>query len=80
MAGLTSAEADFMAERVLAAHRAGVEIVVVEHVMEVIRRLCDEVHVLAGGRIIASGTFEEMARHPQVVEAYFGTRRSYDAA
>ena len=63
-----------MMERTPALHRRGIEIVVVEHVMDVIKRLCEHVHVLAAGRIIASGTFDEVASDPVVVEAYLGTR------
>ncbi len=74
MAGLTAPEAEFMMDRITALHRRGVEVVVVEHVMDVIKRLCEEVHVLAGGRIIASGAFEDVASEPEVVEAYLGRR------
>jgi ABC-type branched-subunit amino acid transport system ATPase component len=80
MAGLTVPEAEFMMERITALHRRGIEIVVVEHVMDVIKRLCEHVHVLAAGRIIASGTFDEVASDPVVVEAYLGTRSRRGAA
>ena len=74
VAGLTGPEASFMMEKIRDLHRAGVAIVVVEHVMEVIRRLADHVLVLAEGRIIAEGTFEQVAADPVVIEAYLGTR------
>jgi branched-chain amino acid transport system ATP-binding protein len=34
--------------------------------------LCEHVHVLAGGRIIASGEAAEVVRNPAVIEAYLG--------
>jgi branched-chain amino acid transport system ATP-binding protein len=74
MAGLTVPEAEFMMERIRMLQRRGIEIVVVEHVMDVIKRLCEHVHVLAAGKIIASGTFDAVASDPVVIEAYFGTR------
>lgn len=80
MAGLTVPEAEFMMERIRALQRRGIEIVVVEHVMDVIKRLCDHVHVLAAGKIIASGTFDTVASDPVVIEAYFGTRSRRSAA
>ena len=80
MAGLTVPEAEFMMDRIRALQRRGIEIVVVEHVMDVIKRLCEHVHVLAAGRIVAAGTFDTVASDPVVVEAYFGTRSKHGAA
>ena len=80
MAGLTVPEAEFMMERIRIVQRRGIEIVVVEHVMDVIKRLCEHVHVLAAGRIIASGSFDTVASDPAVIEAYFGTRSRHGAA
>jgi len=80
MAGLTVPEAEFMMERITALHRSGIAIVVVEHVMDVIRQLCEHVHVLAAGKIIASGPFDTVAADPGVIQAYFGTRSARGAA
>jgi len=80
MAGLTLPEAEFMMDRITALNRRGIAIVVVEHVMDVIKRLCEHLHVLAAGRIIASGTFDEVASDPVVIQAYFGTRSKLDVA
>jgi branched-chain amino acid transport system ATP-binding protein len=80
MAGLTVPEAEFMMERIRVLQRRGIEIVVVEHVMDVIKRLCEHVHVLAAGRIIASGSFDTVASDPAVIEAYFGTRSRHSVA
>jgi ABC-type branched-subunit amino acid transport system ATPase component len=80
MAGLTVPEAEFMMTRIGALHDAGVAVVVVEHVMDVIRRLCENVHVLAAGKIIASGPFDVVASDPVVIEAYLGTRRTRGVA
>ena len=80
MAGLTVPEAEFMMERIRALQGRGIEIVVVEHVMDIIKRLCDHVHVLAAGRIIASGPFDTVASDPAVIEAYLGARSRHGAA
>ncbi len=80
MAGLTVPDAEFMMDRIVALHRRGIEIVVVEHVMDVIKRLCEHVHVLAAGKIIASGTLEQVASDPAVIRAYFGTRSTLGVA
>ncbi len=80
MAGLTVPEAEFMMERIRVLQRHGIEIVIIEHVMDVIKRLCEHVHVLAAGKIIASGSFDMVASHPAVIEAYFGTRSKHGVA
>lgn len=44
----------------------------IEHDMDLIAELCDPVHVMANGEIIASGPMEEVRRNEQVREAYLG--------
>jgi branched-chain amino acid transport system ATP-binding protein len=50
----------------------GVTIVMVEHRLEWIEQLCSSVHVMANGRILASGTMNELRKDRQVLEAYLG--------
>jgi branched-chain amino acid transport system ATP-binding protein len=38
----------------------------------VVNRICDSVHVMADGRIIASGTLDAVRQKEEVVEAYVG--------
>lgn len=51
---------------------AGRTLLVVEHDMDVVFSLCDRISVLVHGRIIASGTPDEIARNESVNEAYLG--------
>ena len=46
--------------------------VLVEHDVDLVAEICDRVHVLDFGRLIASGTPGEVLTHPDVVEAYLG--------
>lgn len=50
----------------------GMTMVIIEHDMHVVFSLADRISVLAGGRIIAQGTPDEIKGDPRVVEAYLG--------
>jgi len=48
----------------------GLGIMIVEHALEVVRQLCDRVVVMAFGKVIASGSFEEVVQDKTVQAAY----------
>ena len=50
----------------------GMTKVIIEHDMHVVFSLADRISVLAGGRIIAQGTPDEIKENPRVKEAYLG--------
>ena len=50
----------------------GVSFGIVEHNMKMIAEVCDDVHVMAEGRTLVSGSFADVAADPRVVEAYLG--------
>ncbi len=50
----------------------GMTKVIIEHDMHVVFSLADRITVLAGGRIIAQGSPEEIKNNPKVKEAYLG--------
>ncbi|MFL5344488.1 MAG: ABC transporter ATP-binding protein [Hyalangium sp.] len=47
-------------------------ILMVEHNLSVVSRLCHTITVLQRGSILAEGTYEEVSQNPQVREAYLG--------
>jgi len=53
----------------------GITIVLVEHVMKVVRSVCDRIVVLEEGRKIADGNPDEVTNDPRVVDAYLGSGR-----
>ncbi len=50
----------------------GTTVVIIEHDLELVTNLCDDVAALHLGTIIARGTPAECMRHPDVIEAYLG--------
>jgi branched-chain amino acid transport system ATP-binding protein len=48
-------------------------VLMVEHNLNVVASLSDTITVLARGEVLAEGTYAEVSRNPQVVEAYMGT-------
>jgi branched-chain amino acid transport system ATP-binding protein len=73
-AGLDEAEGDALLARLAAIPAArSCGILVIDHDMRLIMRLCRRLHVLAHGQTIAEGTPEEIRRNPRVVEAYLGS-------
>jgi branched-chain amino acid transport system ATP-binding protein len=54
--------------------QAGYTILVIEHDMHVVEGISDRVIALDHGLKIAEGSFDEVATHPLVIEAYLGIR------
>jgi branched-chain amino acid transport system ATP-binding protein len=50
----------------------GMTVLVIEHHMPLIARLCGTVHVMAAGALLASGTPEAVLADPRVRDAYLG--------
>ncbi len=52
---------------------AGRTILMVEHNMSVVSGICDKISVLQRGAVLAEGSYAEVSKNPQVMEAYMGT-------
>jgi branched-chain amino acid transport system ATP-binding protein len=72
MAGLTPSEHNAMIDTVKAIRASGVTVVIIEHVMPVIMRLCDRIYVLHHGELICEGPPDRVVQDPAVIQAYLG--------
>nr|WP_041431490.1 ABC transporter ATP-binding protein [Synechococcus sp. PCC 6312] len=59
-------------EHIQAWNAAGVTFLIIEHNMDVIMSLCNNVWVLAEGKNLAAGPPREIQQHPDVLAAYLG--------
>jgi len=71
MAGLGIEESRAMS-KLLASLKRQYTILLIEHDMDAVFSLADRISVLVGGRIVASGTADEIRNHPGVRVAYLG--------
>jgi branched-chain amino acid transport system ATP-binding protein len=72
ISGLTPLEQAEIMETVRNIQRRGVTVILIEHVMKVVTRLCSRVAVLHHGAKIAEGPPEAIASDPAVMQAYLG--------
>jgi len=74
VAGVNPTLAGEIAEQLNALRDDGMTMLVVEHHMDIVARLCDPVVVMADGRKLTEGGFAAIAADPRVQEAYMGRR------
>ncbi len=71
-AGVNPTLLETIIDRIRDLHARGLTFLIVEHNLDLIARLCSQVHVMAAGRVLVSGTPEQVTADPRVVEAYLG--------
>ena len=72
-AGLNNKEIEYAMDLLnLAARERGIGVLLIEHSMDMIMDICNDIVVINFGQVIAMGKPEEIASNPQVIEAYLG--------
>jgi branched-chain amino acid transport system ATP-binding protein len=72
-AGLNEGESDELLKTLaMIPRQRDCGMLIVDHDMRLIMRLCDRLHVLNYGQTIGEGMPEEVRRNPAVIEAYVG--------
>jgi branched-chain amino acid transport system ATP-binding protein len=70
MAGVNPALAERIEDYLLQLKQDGLTMLMVEHEMAVVERLCDPVIVMAQGEVLAEGTMEQIRSDQRVLDAY----------
>lgn len=77
VSGMNSDEINLVLNAIDKVRLQGITILLVEHNIEVVMRLCDKIVVINYGQKIAEGLPEEVRKNKDVIAAYFGGE--YDA-
>ncbi|MEQ1785507.1 MAG: ABC transporter ATP-binding protein [Acidimicrobiales bacterium] len=75
-AGLDTAETLRLGEHLRRLPDHGISVLLVDHDMSLVLRICDRVDVLDVGAVIASGPPEQIRTDDRVIEAYLGVAQS----
>jgi branched-chain amino acid transport system ATP-binding protein len=72
VAGINDVEAERLGEIFRTLADEGMAVLLIEHNMRFVTRLCDHVYVLDSGQLIAQGSAAEVVSNPTVIKAYLG--------
>ncbi len=70
MTGISPVIVEQLIDLLLHLNAEGITLLIVEHDLSIVERLCNQVIVMAQGKVLAEGTLQEMRANEQVVHAY----------
>ena len=76
--GLDESEVDKLAVLISRIRDAGGTVILVEHNFQLVLSLADQIYVLAHGKLIASGSAEQIERDPNVLREFLGVESIED--
>jgi branched-chain amino acid transport system ATP-binding protein len=71
-AGLDTQETGRLGTQLRGLVDMGISLLLIEHDVDLVSKVCDQVYVLNFGKVIASGPTDQVMRSSEVVEAYLG--------
>ncbi|TPI46822.1 ABC transporter ATP-binding protein [Mesorhizobium sp. B2-4-7] len=63
---------NIIVEAIARLRKRGVTFLIIEHDMEIVRNVCDRIIVMDAGRVVASGSFDDIVRDSEVMQTYLG--------
>ncbi|MDR0841145.1 MAG: ABC transporter ATP-binding protein [Christensenellaceae bacterium] len=76
IAGLNPTGRDMVIEMISGIRETmGVSIIIIEHVMKAVMKLCDRIYVLNQGKLIAEGAPLEISSNEAVIQSYLGVKK-----
>jgi ABC-type branched-subunit amino acid transport system ATPase component len=72
MAGVNPTLARTIEEHLVSLAREGLTLLLIEHELDVVERVSDEVVVMSFGKVIGTGTMSELRTRQEVLDAYLG--------